>query len=206
MSNQGQSAQQVRRFYCRPMRVADTPQVSAIEQQSFPAPRTEEFYVRELTQNNYAHYWVLAIAPHYAPPSAAPATAAVDEIVVAYGGYWALGDEAHVVSIAVDPAWRRQRLGEWLLWEMISAAATRQVTAMTLEVRAPNRGAAALYEKIGFREVGLRKRYYRDNGNDARLYTLFGLDQAQLQARLKSRLAQLRRHFSEFHPSNAPPQ
>ena len=81
-------------------------------------------------------------------------------------------DEAHITTFAVHPAWRRQRHrgaaaprvprpGAW-------TAARREAT---LEVRLSNLPARRLYEKYGFRPVGLRPRYYSDDNEDALIMT-----------------------------------
>lgn len=171
-------------FYCAPMTVEDLAQVAALEVQAFPAPRSAAFYRQEVTQNSYANYWVI-----HAVPAGATVTA---NCVVAYGGYWLLGEDAHIVSIAVEPQWRRQRLAEWLMLELIVTAWQQGAHLVTLEMRVSNRAASALYHKLGFQEVGRRKRYYRDNDEDALLLSLTGLQEAETQQQLRLRLASLR--------------
>ena len=83
------------------------------------------------------------------------------------------GDEAHIVTIATHPDYRRQRLGQLLLEQMIKRAHMGGAYDITLEVRAGNLAAQEMYKKLGFVTVGLRKRYYQDNGEDAVLMTLF---------------------------------
>lgn len=170
-------------FTCAPMMVADLAQVAALEAQAFPAPRSAAFYHQEVTQNRYANYRVLHAVP--AQPSA-------DSTVVAYGGYWLMGEAAHIVSIAVDPRWRRRGLAEWLMLELIATAWQQAALLVTLEMRVSNHAAAALYHKLGFQEVGRRKRYYRDNDEDAILLSLEGLQDPQLQQQLATRLMAVR--------------
>jgi len=72
----------------------------------------------------------------------------------------------HIMNVAVDPIQRRQGIGTQLISRLLERVA--DTTAQyTLEVRASNREAIALYERFGFRSAGLRPRYYRDNGEDA---------------------------------------
>jgi ribosomal-protein-alanine N-acetyltransferase len=80
---------------------------------------------------------------------------------------WVILDEAHVTTIAVDPVYRGQHIGERLLLGLIEAGLARGARWMTLEVRRSNETAQALYKKYGFREIGVRKGYYSDNREDA---------------------------------------
>ena len=80
-------------------------------------------------------------------------------------------DEAHITSIAVRKSFRGMGLGELLLMSAVSDAMTRSYKTTTLEVRVSNRTAQSLYKKYGFNEVGIRKRYYSDNNEDAYIMT-----------------------------------
>lgn len=150
-----------------PMRLADVNTIGQLEQICFPAPWSAATYRRELQHNRYSSYWVIR-------PDNGDALAVLPPIL-AYGGYWLMANEAHIATIATHPQWRRRKLGEWLLLGMIAQARPSGAYAATLEVRLSNLAAQALYDKLGFVEVGVRKRYYRDNGEDARLMTLFNL-------------------------------
>jgi len=165
--------------------VADLGAIEAIEQVSFSTPRSTTFYTRELTQNRLGAYWAVrpAFSDHQLPP------------VLAYGGYWLPGDEAHIVVIATHPTWRRHKVGEWLLLEMVAVARHHGAASATLEVRHHNLAAQHFYTGLGFVEVGVRKRYYRDTDEDAHLLTLFGLEQEPSWRPLATRLATWRQHF-----------
>ena len=76
-------------------------------------------------------------------------------------------DEAHIVTLGIDPAWRRKGAGRVLLADFIAAARAEGVVAVTLEVRALNEAAQALYRSEGFVPAGLRREYYTNNGEDA---------------------------------------
>lgn len=91
--------------------------------------------------------------------------------IVGLVGLWFVMDEAHVVIIGNRPSDRRKGIGELLLVAAIEAAIARGSRVLTLEVRASNEVARALYHKYGFREVGVRKRYYADNNEDAVIMT-----------------------------------
>jgi ribosomal-protein-alanine N-acetyltransferase len=91
-----------------------------------------------------------------------------------------MGQEAHIVTIATHPDFRRQGLGRRLLQAMIDKAIDAGALEITLEVRASNYAAQALYRSMGFVVVGVRKHYYHDNGEDAILMTLFAPTQEML--------------------------
>jgi ribosomal-protein-alanine N-acetyltransferase len=146
-----------------PMTLGDVPTIGALEVLCFPAPWSPDTYRNELLHNRFGSYWVLRPAPEYRanhPP------------ILAYGGYWLMGDEVHIVTIATHPEYRRRGLSEYLLLQMIEQCRSQDARLVTLEVRASNRAAQQLYTKLGFVKVGLRRGYYQDNGEDALLMTL----------------------------------
>jgi ribosomal-protein-alanine N-acetyltransferase len=151
-----------------PMTLADLPAVHAIERASFFPTWPEDAYRNELLTNKLATYLV----------------ARLDGVVVAFGGIWLMVDEAHVTTFAVDPAWRRRSIGERLLIGLLDAALARRAREATLEVRLSNVAARRLYEKYGFRPVGIRPRYYSDNGEDALIMTTEPLDGPAMRERL----------------------
>jgi [ribosomal protein S18]-alanine N-acetyltransferase len=157
------------------MRVEDIPDVHIIERASFPVPWPSYAFRQELATNRLARYLVLRVA---------------DE-VVAYGGIWLMVDEAHVTTFAVLPAWRRQGLGSRLMLAIMDLAAEMGAGVATLEVRLSNLPARRLYERFGFRPVGVRPRYYTDNGEDALIMTSEELDSRSMLARLAALREQL---------------
>lgn len=76
-------------------------------------------------------------------------------------------DELHVLNLAVEPESQGRGYGRWLLNAVIERAVARGAAYATLEVRRSNGVAQALYHSLGFRQAGVRKSYYRDNGEDA---------------------------------------
>ena len=158
-----------------PMRVADLSAVHRIEQASFSVPWPDEAYRSELEGNRLASYLV----------------ARAGDEVIGYGGIWLMLDEAHVTTFAIDPRWRRQRVGEALILALLDLAIARHAREATLEVRLSNLPARRLYEKFGFRPVGVRPRYYSDNGEDALIMTTEPLIGPSMTARLSARLAAL---------------
>ncbi|MCL6614876.1 MAG: ribosomal protein S18-alanine N-acetyltransferase [Firmicutes bacterium] len=133
------------------MTVADLDEVLAIESASFASPWSRASFLYELLENQRAVYLV----------------AKEDERVVGYIGMWVIFDEGHITNLAVHPDFRRRGIGALLLSELIAEAKTRGVSHLTLEVRQSNLGAQLLYAKHGFVTRGVRRRYYRDNDEDA---------------------------------------
>src|SRR4029077_19134450 len=86
--------------------------------------------------------------------------------IVGYAGIWIMTDEAHVTTIASHPELRGQGIGELLLVALVHRAIEIGARWMTLEVRASNAVAQNLYRKYTFKEMGVRRRYYSDNGED----------------------------------------
>jgi ribosomal-protein-alanine N-acetyltransferase len=98
---------------------------------------------------------------------------------------WMILDEAHIATIAVDPAYRGRAIGQRLMADGLQAAIGKGAVEATLEVRAGNLSAQRLYQRFRFEVVGKRPRYYRDNGEDALIMTVSRLGPAYL-AWLKS--------------------
>ncbi len=169
------------------MTLEDIPIVGEIEQRCFSAPWSAHTYRHELLHNRRSFYWVLRPRLGHNNQEL--------PLIFAYVGYWLLDHEAHIMTIATHPDWQRHHLGEWLLLEMLAVARTDGAQQAILEVRVGNQAAIGLYTKLGFVQVGLRKRYYRDNGEDALLLTLFNLDQAAVWDALAQRLVRLRSLF-----------
>ena len=84
-----------------------------------------------------------------------------------YAGCWQILEEAHLTNIAVSPARRRNHIGEALLTAIIKSCINEMIKYITLEVRVSNMPAISLYEKYGFKSLGIRKGYYQDNNEDA---------------------------------------
>ena len=151
-----------------PMAVGDLDAVQEIERRSFRTPWPAHAYRTELETNRLAHYLVARVSGQ----------------VVGYGGMWVMVDEAHITTFAVDPDWRRQGIGERLLLALLDLATGRNAREATLEVRLSNLPARRLYEKYGFRPVGLRPRYYSDDNEDALIMTTEPLAAPQMQQRI----------------------
>jgi ribosomal-protein-alanine N-acetyltransferase len=110
-------------------------------------------------------------------------------------------DEAHITTFAVDPRYRRRRIGERLLLSLLDLSVDRHAREATLEVRLSNLAARRLYEKYGFRPVGIRPRYYSDNQEDALIMTTEPL----ASPAMGERIARLRVALDESPPPDAIP-
>jgi ribosomal-protein-alanine N-acetyltransferase len=106
--------------------------------------------------------------------------------IVGYAGIWVMTDEAHVTTIASHPDARGQGIGEFLLVALIHRSMEVGARWMTLEVRASNSVAQNLYRKYTFKEMGVRRRYYSDNGEDALVMWTDALDSETFQDALES--------------------
>jgi len=151
-----------------PMGLEDVPDVHRIEAASFPMPWPDYAFRQELQTNRLAHSLVVRAGSE----------------TVAYGGLWLLVDEAHITTFAVLPEWRRRGIGGWLMVALMDLALRLNARVMTLEVRLSNRPARDLYAHFGFKPVGVRPRYYSDNGEDALIMTTEVLTGAQMTALL----------------------
>ncbi|MEO8083580.1 MAG: tRNA (adenosine(37)-N6)-threonylcarbamoyltransferase complex dimerization subunit type 1 TsaB [Ardenticatenales bacterium] len=152
----------------RMMGQADVEAVTALYERTFQWPLAEGHFDRERT-NPIAAYAV-----------------AVDALgtMIGFGGLWLQVDEAHVMTISVEPHWRNQGVGARLLARLAEIAIGRGAAVLTLEVRFGNAPAKALYERFGFVEAGRRPRYYADTGEDGLIMTTPRLDDPAWRARV----------------------
>lgn len=126
-------------------------EMAAIEASTFAEAWSQEAYINDICNNPNAHY-----------------TAVVnDGTLIAYANYWLIADEGNINNVAVNPKFRGFGYGKILMQSLIADCQQKGGTAMTLEVRASNSTAIALYEKLGFKSHGIRPHYYADNGEDA---------------------------------------
>jgi [ribosomal protein S18]-alanine N-acetyltransferase len=140
-----------------PMRVEDLDQVLEIERVSFPQPWSRHAFLYELRENRVARLWVGRAPDEPGAP------------IVAYLCLWLIADEVHVTNFAVHPAQRQRGIGRQLMGTLLELYRQQGATRAALEVRPSNHPALRLYEAFGFRQVGLRRGYYFDTGEDALL-------------------------------------
>lgn len=133
------------------MTVYDIEGVHRVELKSFATPWTQDAFYYELTNNPYAHYLVMK----------------EENRVIGYCGIWIVMGEAQITNIAVDPACRGRKLGDFLLGKAMEYCKMVGATTVSLEVRVSNVVAQGLYRKHGFQNGGIRKKYYVDNNEDA---------------------------------------
>jgi ribosomal-protein-alanine N-acetyltransferase len=179
------------RYVIERMTMSDVPRVVEIERLAYPSTWPPSAYRKELQENRWAHYIVLRdqhITQERAPapqqeekprknrlfplsllPGRPVITAPTPDLasIIGFAGLWLMVDEAHITTIAMHPDYRRLGLGEFLLVSLIDIAYDIGAKWVTLEVRVSNYTAQNLYRKYGFREAGLRHRYYSDNQEDA---------------------------------------
>ena len=125
-------------------------QVAALERLCFADPWSEKSIASEL--NNPLALWLVAVE---------------GDSVVGYIGSQTVLDESDMMNVAVHPDHRRRGVAEALVTALSDALKARGSVSLTLEVRASNEPAKALYEKLGFALAGRRPNYYRNPKEDA---------------------------------------
>ena len=193
------------RFHIRLISRLDSQQLVEVEKDAFPTLWPPTSFNREI--NNKLAVYLVAVAlddvsdiPYVtseipAPPSLLSRAASLlrrllpgtpgpgnDDYILGYLGLWDVVDDAHVVSVGVRTPFRRHGVGEALLIRAIETAMGWGSRYITLEVRVSNGGAQTLYDKYGFKKVGVRKRYYLDNNEDAHIMTTDSILTPEYQA------------------------
>jgi len=143
----------------------DIDAVVALEQEIYPAPWSANVFFAELQQ-----------------PGRTYVVAEDGDEIVGYGGMMIVIDEAHITTIAVTESRRGHRLGTRLMHCLAEVAVKAGAKHLTLEVRASNRNAQALYRRFGMGPVGVRKDYYIDE--DALIMWVNDIDGPEYASRL----------------------
>jgi [ribosomal protein S18]-alanine N-acetyltransferase len=107
-----------------------------------------------------------------------------DRQVLGFGCLWSILEEAHIIMLAVSPEYRRRGLGRCLIWGMLRWASQKGLEWATLEVRASNQVAIALYQSFGFTEIGRRADYYASPSEAAVIMWRKGLHKPDFQQAL----------------------
>ncbi|HTI13262.1 MAG TPA: ribosomal protein S18-alanine N-acetyltransferase [Dictyobacter sp.] len=179
------------RYVIDRMTMSDVPRVVEIERLAYPSTWPPSAYRKELQDNRWAHYIVLrdkqlveqatAIPqdtekmrknrpfPLSLLPNKSTLLSSSPDLasIIGFAGLWLMVDEAHVTTIAMHPEFHGRGLGEFMLMSLIGISYDIGAKWVTLEVRVSNIVAQNLYRKYGFREAGVRHRYYSDNQEDA---------------------------------------
>ncbi len=145
----------------RKMTLEDVPVVARLDHMSFSLPWPEYAFYYEIKDNSAARCFV-----------AETDAGQVVGMVIS----WVILDELHIATLAVHPDYRRQGIGEQILEAALRDGRQVGTRYALLEVRVGNEAAQNLYRKFGFKVVGRRRRYYKDNGEDAILMNLDDLE------------------------------
>lgn len=134
----------------RKMNQNDVPAIAELERQCFTDPWSENSIASEV--DNPLSYWLVAED---------------DGRIAGYVGSQSVLDTADMMNLAVSPDYRRQGIGQALVNALADHLRQKNVIALLLEVRVSNEPAIALYQKLGFVQVGRRPRYYHNPREDA---------------------------------------
>ena len=125
------------------MTVDDIAQVAEIERQIFSIPWSEKAFRDSMESDNTIYI-----------------VAKENDNVAGYAGMYLSFEEGNITNVAVNPLSRRKGIGEKIVRDILNRAYEKGVRDVFLEVRETNSVAIALYEKIGFKEEGIRKNFY----------------------------------------------
>ena len=142
------------RIQIEPMTMENITQVEALEKQCFSVPWSIDSLAQELSN-----------------PMAVFYTAHIDGEIAGYAGMHHIIDEGYIANIAVSPAHRRRGIASALVGELLAYAEENELAMLTLEVRASNEAAIALYTRFGFEPAGHRRRFYTGPVEDAIIMT-----------------------------------
>lgn len=132
------------------MSIEHVKQIADLESVCFSAPWSENAISGELT--NPLSLWIVAVD---------------GERVAGYVGSQSVMGEADMMNLAVGPEYRRTGIGKTLVKVLCEMLAQTGVNSITLEVRASNDSAIALYHGLGFEQVGMRPGYYSNPKENA---------------------------------------
>ena len=135
------------------------------------ATKDDTEVIARMEEENFTDNWSKNSVDAYIKKECV-ATLKFRETLIGYSIFMMAADEGEILRIAVDKKYRRAGLGKKLLSEVICQMKKNGCAEIFLEVRSSNVSAIALYKSIGFEEIGIRKGYYRDNGEDAILFKL----------------------------------
>jgi ribosomal-protein-alanine N-acetyltransferase len=132
------------------MSIWDVDEVVAIERANFPMPWSSQSFINDIYNSRSLCF-----------------VTRVEGKLAGYAVAWFVPGEMHIGNIAVEQDSRRKGIGSKLLSCLLEFAKEKKMDTVSLEVRASNIPAISLYRKFGFKEVAVRRKYYRDENEDA---------------------------------------
>lgn len=144
----------------------DLDAVAGIEQASNQSPWPRSLFEGELRMSPSQRHWIVGL---------------VDDVVVGFAGAMFVGDDVHVMNVAVAPGVRRHGYGRVLIAELLIRCIAQGGRHATLEVRRGNQAAIALYRHFRLGPVGIRPKYYPD-GEDALILWAHDIDSTDYAA------------------------
>ena len=131
--------------------ISDLPQIQVIDQACLGGFWSLEGYTQEIER----------------PSSHLLAVMNAEKVILGFGCLWSILEEAHITMLAVRPEYQGQGLGKYVVWGLLETALKQGLEWATLEVRASNQAAIALYQKFDFEIIGKRPKYYEITQEDA---------------------------------------
>lgn len=140
-----------------PATMEDLDAIIEIENHSYACPWTPSLLQAEIHGKDFSYVYVARL------------TSSSENVqkIIGYSYFWLVAEEVHILNVAVDPDYRRHGFGAQLVEFALDFGRKRGAHRAFLEVRASNAIGRKLYERLGFTRIGLRKRYYSDNKEDA---------------------------------------
>lgn len=137
-----------------PMQTSDASQVAQIEKECFSEPWSEQNILNSLKNDKF---YMIAVK--------------LDDKVLGYGGMYFVADEGYICNVAVSKSARGQGFGKIIVNKLIECSRSKNLSFLSLEVRASNSVAINLYAGLGFKNMGVRKKFYTSPSEDAIIMT-----------------------------------
>lgn len=164
----------------RPIKIADLDSIVCIEKETYGEfGWSHNTFLNEIN-NDYSVYYLseLKLSDTFK--------------IVGYIGAWLVGDEAHITTMVVSSKYRRVHIADILLYNLIKSVQSKGIKWLTLEVKSSNNPAINLYNKFKFKQLGIRKKYYQDNNEDALLLWTEDINKPEYIEHINSIFNQLR--------------